>query len=291
MLGKVTRRAPKPSDIQEDTQDLEVEQVSVFTVDFPEEEFLNPLASTEEEEELSTKLEESASNSFEQSRKPVQIELRENWDQEAWEQRWSKTSQTGLVPELPPELEERLVQVLAKKGIDRNQFVLQAIEEACKRSELEELRKKGEEAGEKAILVCDPKTGQYRCFPANYFAMEELRCLQVISGKYYPVRWKKTRDGWQKVQSGYFQSLDQRKKTYIQIENGKAVGNWEEQPFYFFEHGWKWGVYDQQNILEVKGRMEEYGALYYDVYVNNERVDSVLTAQEVQNLIQKYEKK
>lgn len=205
-----------------------------------------------------------------------------------WSDPWQGSLHDEVFSDLPPELEERLEHVLAKSGMDRDQFIIHAIVTACKEHELAELREKGKQKEEEALLIQDPDTQTYRCFPAYYFDTEERERFQALLGKYYPIRWKKTNRSWKKVFGGYFEWEDAGDKKYIRIENGEAVGKWEEYPFGFFQHGWTWGIYDQQNVIEVKGRSEEFGALYYDIFVNNEKVDSVLTIQEVVELVERY---
>ncbi|WP_044641961.1 hypothetical protein [Risungbinella massiliensis] len=293
-MQRITKKAPKASELIRDTEELEIERVEIISVDLSDTDEVNQIEEKpstldllEEDVEALKQFEDQLLTGWDiSSSAEVPLELEENWDLEAWIEQW-QNQDPNQFPELPPELEERLERTLPKQQLNRDQFIFQAIANACKEWELKELREKGKREGEEAVLIVDPKNGKYRCFPADYFSKEALAYFEVVPGKYYPIRWQKTQAGWEKVQTGYFQAADLRQAAYVLIRDGKAVGNWEKTPISFLDDGWKWGIYDQSQIVEVKGRKEEYGALYYDVWIDNERVDSVLTVQEVLDILPK----
>ncbi|WP_139279095.1 hypothetical protein [Seinonella peptonophila] len=215
----------------------------------------------------------------------VQIDLEQEWETDAWLERWRMNPERYVVTAIPPELAQRIDSVVKEKNMKRNEFILFALEEACKRVELEKLRKKGLEEGDPAKLIKDPKTGKYRCFPADYFTDEELYGFEVIEGKYYLVPWEKRGDGWVQVNKGYFEAADQD-APYIKMMNNRPVGSWEVYPFDFFEDGWKWGIYNHDVIVEVKGRRDDgEGPLWLDIYMDGELVDAVRTTREVHRII------
>lgn len=241
---------------------------------------LDKFAESEYEEE------KPFSNKWADNLPVAQIDLEEDWEEDAWFERWRMNPEKYLVTALPPELSQRLEEAIREKKMKRNEFVLKALEMACQRAELDKLRRKGLAEGDPAKLIKDPQTGKYRCFPADFFTEEELYGFEVIEGKYYQKRWEKTDSGWVQVNKGYFEATGDQDSPYIKMVNNKPVGSWEVYPFEFFEHDWKWGIYDNPNVLiEVKGRKEDGGPLWLDVYVDNELVDSVKTSREVHRII------
>ncbi|MBA4493853.1 hypothetical protein ACFO25_14895 [Paenactinomyces guangxiensis] len=220
---------------------------------------------------------------------PVSLELEENWEEDAWLERWRLNPEKYLVTALPPELSQRLEESVRERKMKRNEFVLKALEEACRQAELDKIRRKGLAEGEPAKLIKDPQTGKYRCFPSDFFTEEELYGFEVIEGKYYQKLWEKAEKGWVQVNKGYFEAVGEQDSPYIKMENNKPVGGWEVYPFDFFEHDWKWGIYDNSNVvIEVVGRKEGDAPLMLDIYVDNELVDSVQTSREVHRVIMQY---
>jgi hypothetical protein len=91
------------------------------------------------------------------------------------------------------------------------------------------------------------------------------------------------------VNKGYFEATGDQDSPYIKMVNNKPTGSWEVYPFEFFEHDWKWGTYDNPNVvIEVKGRKDNQGTIWLDVYVDNELVDSVKTSREVHRIIMEH---
>ncbi len=217
----------------------------------------------------------------------------ESWEEDAWVERWRTNPEKYLISEIPPELAERMEEAIREKSMKKSDFVLKALEDACKKVELDKIRRKGLAEGDLAKLIKDPETGKYRCFPADFFSEEELYGFEVVEGKYYQKRWEKTPNGWVKVNKGYFEAINSEDPTYqetpyIKMVNNKPTGNWQVYPFDFFEDGWKWGRYELDVIIEVKGRQVEDGPLLLDIYIDNELIDSVQTTQEVHRAIKKY---
>ncbi|WP_124728281.1 hypothetical protein [Staphylospora marina] len=228
----------------------------------------------------------SSSSSSSSSSSGAKLDLEENWEEDAWMERWRSNPEKYLVAPLPPELSQRLEEALRETKMKRTDFVLKALEQACERAELDRIRRKGKAEGEPAKLIKDPQTGKYRCFPADFFTEDELYGLEVIDGKYYHKRWEKTDKGWVEVNKGYFEATGDQDAPYIKMVNNKPVGNWEVYPFEFFEHDWKWGIYDNEHVvIEVVGRREEDAELWLDVYVDNKKVKSVKTSREVHRII------
>jgi hypothetical protein len=229
----------------------------------------------------------SPSPSSEQS---ARLELEENWEEDAWMERWRSNPEKYLVVPLPPELSQRLEEALRETKMKRTNFVLKALEQACHKAELDRIRRKGKAEGEPAKLIKDPQTGKYRCFPADFFTEDELYGLEVIDGKYYHKRWEKTDQGWIEVNKGYFEATGDQDAPYIKMVNNKPVGNWEVYPFEFFEHDWKWGIYDNEHVvIEVVGRKDDKdGQLWLDVFVDNKKVDSVKNSREVHRIIMEH---
>ncbi|MCS1352478.1 hypothetical protein [Mechercharimyces sp. CAU 1602] len=202
-----------------------------------------------------------------------------------WRDKRMKQNRQFVVEELPPELKKRIQRVMSEKKISFNNFVLSALEEACKQDELDKVRRRGLAEGEDALLIEDPELGVLRCFPADFFTPQELEDLPFIEGKYYVKRWTKTEDGWQQVNKGYFEALDDQDPPYIQVVDNQTVGEWMVYPFTFFEDGWRWGIYDYHVVIEVVGRDGGKEGLLLDVYVNNDLIESVNNPQEVHDII------
>ncbi|TCS95831.1 CopG family transcriptional regulator [Hazenella coriacea] len=220
---------------------------------------------------------------------PSRIDLDDDWEEDAWLERWRMNPEKYLVTALPPELSSRLEEAVRERKMKRSEFVLKALEVACKSVELDKLRRKGLAEGDPAKLIKDPQTGKYRCFPAEYFTEEELYGFEVVDGKYYQKRWEKTNQGWVQVNKGYFEALNDQESPYIKMVNNKPTGSWEVYPFEFFEHDWKWGIYDHDSaVIEVKGRKENDGVLWLDIYIDDELVNSVTTSREVHRIIMEY---
>ncbi|RAL24384.1 hypothetical protein [Thermoflavimicrobium daqui] len=212
----------------------------------------------------------------------------ESWEEDAWVERWRSNPEKYLISEIPPELAERMEAALRENKMKKSDFILKALEDACKKAELDKIRHRGLAEGDFAKLIKDPETGMYRCFPSDFFSEEELYGFEVIDGKYYQKRWEKTNSGWIKVNKGYFEATQDQEARYIKMVNNKPVGTWQVYPFDFFEDGWKWGQYNKEKVIEVKGRQVEDGPLLLDVYIDNERVESVQTTQEVHRIIKNY---
>jgi hypothetical protein len=225
-----------------------------------------------------------------ESNQQVRLELEEDWEEDAWMERWRVKPDKYIVTPLPPELAQRLEDVLKETKMKRSEFVLKALEEACLKAELDKIRRRGLAEGEPAKLIKDPQTGKFRCFPADFFTEEDLYGLEVIDGKYYQKRWEKTEKGWVEVNKGYFEATGDQDAPYIKMVNNKPVGSWEVYPFDFFEDGWKWGIYDNEDVvIEVIGRKDKDGQLWLDVYVDTKLVDSVRTARDVHRIIMQYQ--
>lgn len=252
----------------------------------------NMLQEILEEEKTHLSVEPISSKSLQQSPYEVYDEGNalddESWEEDAWVERWRSNPEKYLISEIPPELAERMEEAIREKKMKKSDFVLKALEDACKKAELEKIRRRGLAEGDPAKLIKDPETGKFRCFPADFFSEEELYGFEVIEGKYYQKRWEKTASGWVKVNKGYFEATGNQEAPYIKMVNNKPTGSWQVYPFDFFEDGWKWGRYDRDVIIEVKGRQVEDGPLLLDVYIDNELVDSVQTSQEVHRIIKKY---
>ncbi|SEM92820.1 CopG family transcriptional regulator [Lihuaxuella thermophila] len=276
-------------------QELENEQWEVLeeqnTVEFfPAQAVVsNPVNSTVLEPHNENKFNSESLGSSWESASAVRIDLEEDWEEDAWLERWRMNPEKYLVTALPPDLSQRLEEAAREKKMKRNEFVLKALEEACRQAELDKIRRRGLAEGEPAKLIKDPKTGKYRCFPADFFTDEELYGYEVIEGKYYQKNWEKTENGWVQVNKGYFEASGDQNAPYIQMVNNKPVGSWEVYPFEFFEHDWKWGIYDNKNVvIEVVGRKGEDGQILLDVFVDNELVDSVKTSREVHRIIMEH---
>lgn len=214
------------------------------------------------------------------------------WEEDAWLEHWRTHPDQYLVTALPLELVERMNKAIQNTPLKRTEFVLQSIDQACSNLELEKIRKNGLAEGDPAKLIKDPQTGHYRCFPTDFFSEEDLYGFEVIEGKYFQKPWAKTDAGWIQVNSGYFEATDDSHQDapYIKMENNKPTGSWEAYPFAFFGHDWKWGIYNNPDVvLEVRGRQEsESGDLWLDIYINTRHVDSVRTIQEVHDKIMDY---
>lgn len=269
---------------KEETNFQEEQILQPKVVDFFADE--NEQSPVEEIRETVVEKENFALNRYENwnSGQEIQIDFEQEWEDDAWLDRWRMNPELYLVTAMPPDLSQRMDSVLKEKKMKRNDFVLKALEDACKKVELEKLRRKGLKSGDMARLIKDPKTGKLRCFPADFFTEDELFGFEVLDGKYYLIPWEKAEDGWIQVNKGYFEAAD-RDAPYIKMVNNRPVGSWEVYPFEFFEDGWSWGVYEHDVIIEVRGRQDIEGLLWLDVYIDGELVDAVRNAREVHRII------